>query len=95
MSKKIYKVAHIRALGKDVIIIPITNINNDLPNEKLNEIRRAFQTKAIKVKLSGEVCLVWEYHNMLCFLAPNQWKAFCTSLNMRVVNEYINKELTL
>jgi hypothetical protein len=95
MSKKIYKVAHIREQGKDVIIIPISNINNDLTNEKLNEIRRIFQTHAIKTKLSGDVCLVWEFNNKLCALAPPQWKTFCASLNMRIVKQYINKELTI
>jgi len=95
MSKKIYKVAHIREQGKDVIIIPISNINNNLTNEKLNEIRRVFQTQAIKTKLSGEVCLVWEFNKQLFSLAPSQWKAFCANLNMRIVKQYINKELTL
>jgi len=95
MSKKIYKIAHIREQGKDVILIPITNVNNELTNEKLNEIRRIFQTHAIQTKLSGDVCLVWEFNNKLCFLAPNQWKAFCTSLNMRIIKQYLNQEMTL
>jgi len=94
MSKNIYKVAHIKDQGKSAIIIPISNIKNDLPNTKLNQIRNAFQAHAAKVKLSGDVCLVWEFNRKLCFWAPDQWQMFCMKLNMNIVKQYINKELT-
>lgn len=95
MSKNVYKIAHLRDQGKSVIIIPIANSNNDLSNVKLNQIKKAFQAHAAKAKLSGDICLVWESNSKLSFLAPNQWKTFCMKLNMNIVKQYINKELTV
>ena len=94
MASQVYKVAHIREQGQDMIIVPVASRVQSMSSQEQNELKASLQYYARDAGLAGEVCLVWEYGNRCHFLAPKPWHPFFSNISMRFIAANINKKLT-
>jgi hypothetical protein len=94
MSNNIYRIAHLREQGQDMIIIPMASSINFKTETEQNDIKNSLQCFARDAGLAGTVCLVWNSGNRFNFMAPKAWHSFFRGLNMNVVSANINKTLT-
>lgn len=89
------KVAHIRAKGADLIIVPLDISFGDRPSDEqaqtINELRRTSQ----KAGLSGDVVPVWDSGaGCMSFIAPESHHPFFSTLSLQQVYQNLNRVLT-
>jgi len=91
----IYDVAHIREQGVDLVIVSLDQPFGLRSAADQREITAALQACAREAGLAGAVVPVWDAGGgRMEFLAPRNWHAFFTSINLQFVAMNINRRLT-
>jgi hypothetical protein len=90
----LYKIAHIREQGVNMIIIPLDPSFGNKSKKQQNEIIDALQDCASSAGLAGTVVPVWQTGSNHGFIAPPKWHPFFKTLSWEAILAGINKELT-
>lgn len=91
----LYKVAHLREQGQDIIVVPLDRSFELKLEQDKNEIIINLQLHARGAKLAGLVIPVWDAGDgQLKFIAPQQWHAFFRSLNWTFVQANLNTTIS-
>ncbi len=90
-----FKVAHIRAQGNDMIIVPLTrNFENKSSGEQSAFIAE-LQFRANSAGLRGTVAVVWDGGiGCMKFICPTQWQPFFSSMNLAFVWANATREIS-
>ena len=91
----IYKVAHIREQGVDLVIVPLdSSFGLKTPTEQ-QRIVAGLQECASAAGLIGTVVPVWDAGGgQMAFLAPTNWHPFLSNIDLTFVTLNINRTLT-
>lgn len=90
----VYKIAHIREQGVNLIIIPLESAFGMRSLADQRGVIAALQSCASSAGLAGTVVPVWQEGNSHRFIAPQKWKAYFESLGWNDILRNINKELS-
>lgn len=91
----LYKVAHLREQGQDMIVIPLDRSFELKLEQDKNEIIINLQLRARGARLAGLVIPTWDAGGgQLKFIAPQRWHPFFRSLNWTFVQANLNKAIS-
>ena len=90
----VYKIAHIRERGQDMIIVPLDSQFHYRTAQEKESFRLALGRCAANAGLKGTVCLVWTYGSRLYSISPPPWHPFFKTVSMAFIARNINKNLT-
>jgi hypothetical protein len=90
----LYKIAHIRKQGIDLIIVPLDSSFGNKSEADQHEIISGLQACASSAGLAGAVVPIWRDGNGHRFIAPPNWHPFFKTFSWNDVMRNINKELT-
>jgi hypothetical protein len=89
-----YRIAHIREQGVDLIIVPMDGAFGNLPRSDQGPIIADLQAQCRRAGLAGTVVPVWDYgHGQMGFMAPENWHPFFQSINLSWIFAKLNREL--
>ncbi len=89
-----YDVAHIHEQGQDLIIIPMAERFQFLPDKEQRDVMASLQVCATAAGLRGTVVPVWNNGGRTAFIAPQPWHPFFQSIDLGFVAANINRRLT-
>jgi hypothetical protein len=89
-----YEVAHIHEQGNDLIIIPLEPSFGMQTQATQLQIVKELQLHANGAGLKGTVVPVWSSGRGMAFLAPNNWHAFFSSIDLQFIAANINKYIS-
>ncbi|MBC7953296.1 MAG: hypothetical protein H7Z12_15930 [Rhodospirillaceae bacterium] len=88
-------IAHLREQGQDMVIVPLDSHFRYKTEDDQREIIEEIQEASMTAGLAGIVVPVWDNGGgRMGFIAPRNWHPFFKSINLRVVQANINKELS-
>jgi hypothetical protein len=89
-----FKVAHRRENGADLAIVPLTGYFCQKPMREKQKVISYLQHKTTNAGLPHVVVPVWDAGvGKMGFIAPYQWHAFFSRINLRLVAAGLNKEV--
>lgn len=89
----VFKIAHIKQNGVNVIILPLAPHFGTLTLEEKDSVVTAFQKSAAEALLNGTVVPVWDNAGKMHFIAPSLWHGFFGTLSLKTVRANLNREL--
>jgi len=90
-----FDVAHFLEQGQQVIVVFVASSFGHKSSLDQNQICSDLQSCAKAAGLAGTVVPVWDTSGgHMGFLAPQQWKAFFSSLSLSALGANVNKKLT-
>jgi hypothetical protein len=89
-----YDVAHIHEQGNDLIIIPLEPSFGMQTQATQFQTVNELQLRASGAGLKGKVVPVWSSGGGMAFLAPANWHAFFSSINLQFVAANINRYIS-
>jgi hypothetical protein len=90
----IYKVAHIREQGQDLVIVPLESAFGHKPQDEQKRALVEFELHTRAAGLAGHVALVWDSGGRLSSLGPKNWHQFLSSINLNYVMSRVNKQIS-
>lgn len=89
------KVAHVRQQGVDLVIAPLDRDFGHKTRQDQQAIVSEIQLRSRQAGLAGAVVPVWDNGGgRMAFIAPNNWRPFFNSLNLRAVWANVNREIS-